>query len=114
MLLEDSILLLTGGGFNAEGAPLEPALRRRYRMGIQTGGVMTDNKYFLNGVLIIAFLFVVSYFLVGWTGRYQLGQANDDYATWKIDTVTGQVWVCRNIRSGCASFNPDQDQPTTD
>ena len=59
---ETHILPLTGGGFNAEGSPLEPALRRRYRMSIQTGGVMTDNKYFLIGVLIAAFLFVVSYF----------------------------------------------------
>ena len=41
MLLEDSILPLAGGGFNAEGSPLEPALRRRYRMGIQKGELVS-------------------------------------------------------------------------
>ena len=77
---------------------------------------MTDNKYFLNGVLIIAFLFVVSYFLVGWNGRYQFESSSDPRSTgvWKIDTVTGQVWACTSYRVGCLTFVSDQNRPTTD
>ena len=75
---------------------------------------MTDNKYFLNGVLIIAFLFVVSYFLVGWTGRYQLMSGAAQNGVWKIDTVTGQVWGCTSYLVGCLTFVSDQNRPTTD
>ena len=95
MLLEDSILPLTGGGFNAEGSPLEPMVRRRYRMSNQSGGVMSDNKYFVNGLLIVAFLFVLSNFLG--KGRYQLSSNPNN--SWKLDTVTGRVWGC--VRQEC-------------
>jgi len=64
---------------------------------------MTDNKYFVNGLLIIAFLFVVSYFLVGSLGRYQLATSKN--GTMKIDTVTGQTWLCAVAASGCRPFN---------
>ncbi len=73
---------------------------------------MTDNKYFLNGVLIIAFLFVVSYFLVGWNGRYEFGGSTGT-GVWKIDTVTGQVWRCPVRISEGDSCRPLRTTPPT-
>jgi hypothetical protein len=72
---------------------------------------MTDNKYFVNGLLIAAFLFVVSYFLVGWNGRYQF-TSSSGAGVWKIDTVTGQVWGCGSQDMTCRPLT--NDPPTTD
>jgi hypothetical protein len=56
-------------------------------MGNQTGGVM-QNKMWMVGMMLIAFLFVVSHFLVGWNGRYQF-TSSSGAGVWKIDTLTG-------------------------
>ncbi len=64
---------------------------------------MTDNKYFVHGLLIATFLFVVSYFLVGWNGRYQF-TSSSGAGVWKIDTVTGQVWSCVASAGMCGSI----------
>ncbi len=66
---------------------------------------MTDNKYFVNGLLIIAFLFVVSYFLVGSLGRYHLVLNDTVGDIVKIDTATGRVWGCARSIGGCRPFN---------
>jgi hypothetical protein len=108
MLLESSILPLAGGGFNAEGSPLEPAVRRRYRMGIQSGGVMT-NKVWMVGMMLIVFVIGMMFSQntsaqQGEIGRYQLEHdPRTDYSgVWKIDTVTGQLWECWHGNDGRA------------
>ena len=79
-------------------------------MGNQTGGVM-QNKMWMVGMMLIAFLFVVSHFLVGWNGRYQF-TSSSGAGVWKIDTVTGQVWGCGSQDMTCRPLT--NDSPTTE
>ena len=79
-------------------------------MGNQTGGVM-QNKMWMVGMMLIAFLFVVSHFLVGWNGRYPF-TSSSGAGVWKIDTVTGQVWGCGSQDMTCRPLT--NDPPTTE
>ena len=72
---------------------------------------MSDNKsYLIAGAVIAALLFSLSPYLG--KGRYQM--MGVESGTWKIDTITGQVWGCTTIvsRNRCLQFN--NVPPTTE
>jgi|TARA_Y100001949_G_C15726470_1_gene217486 hypothetical protein len=65
----------------------------------------TSKNLVIAGVVIVALLFSLSPYLG--KGRYQLGQSSNNSSTWKLDTVTGQVWGCGVAAggSGCGKVN---------
>ena len=70
----------------------------------------TSKNLVIAGVVIVALLFSLSPYLG--KGRYQM--MGVESGTWKIDTITGQVWGCTTIvsRNRCLQFN--NVPPTTE
>ena len=104
------MLPLAGGGFNAEGSPLEPAVRRRYRMSNQFGGVMT-NKVWMVGTMLIAFVIGMMFSQnttaqEGEIGRLQIATAGATRSSgargtlFILDTVNGDTYYCSFIIGG--------------
>ena len=70
----------------------------------------TSKNLVIAGGGIVALLFSLSPYLG--KGRYQLGQSSNNSSTWKLDTVTGQVWGCGSQDMTCRPLT--NDPPTTE